>query len=53
MGIYVIRYEGTSIEDSPADVGVLEDKVLQDLAVYSMQNHVAGTDIWTELEQPS
>ncbi len=33
MGIYVIRYEGANIEDSPADVGVVleGEKVLQDL----------------------
>ncbi len=33
MGIYVIRYEGADIEDSPADVGVVleGEKVIQDL----------------------
>ncbi|XP_058632695.1 sterile alpha motif domain-containing protein 3-like isoform X1 [Onychostoma macrolepis] len=33
MGIYVIRYEGADVEDSPADVGVVleGEKVLQDL----------------------
>ncbi len=33
VGIYVIRYEGADIEDSPADVGVVleGEKVIQDL----------------------
>ncbi|KAL0152990.1 hypothetical protein M9458_051694, partial [Cirrhinus mrigala] len=30
--LFVIRFEGADIEDSTADVGVLEDKVLQDLS---------------------
>ncbi|KAI2644413.1 hypothetical protein H4Q32_028776 [Labeo rohita] len=50
MGIYVRRFEVADIKDSPADVGVLEDKVLQDLSSKPYKKHVAGTDIWTKLE---